>query len=113
MTATERAQAAALLERARRRLVVPLRIAAVVATAFFLVATSSGEEPKCDKETPLLELSPAVGAWFCRGVNAASGLLGIGGRCVLTSDVTDLVALVMIPLAVWYGVRRGKALGRA
>ena len=52
-----------------------------------------------------LELSPAAIAAFCRGNEQVAGWLGIERPCRLTADPTDLLALIMVPLAYLYGVR--------
>lgn len=53
----------------------------------------------------LLEMSDAVGNAFLEGLRVVAPLVGVQ-RVGFTRDPTDLLALVMVPLAVWYGARR-------
>lgn len=53
----------------------------------------------------LLEMSDAVGGAFLQSLQTVGPALGIH-RVGFTRDSTDLFALVMIPLALWYGSRR-------
>lgn len=53
-----------------------------------------------------LELSDSVAVWFCRFGPVVARPLGISAPFRLWSDPTDLLCLVLVPLAYVYGVRR-------
>ncbi len=53
----------------------------------------------------LLEMSDVVGGAFLQALRTIGPALGIH-RVAFTRDATDLFALVMVPLALWYGSRR-------
>jgi hypothetical protein len=53
-----------------------------------------------------LELDPAVVTAFCRVNDALAPALGLRLGCRMTSDPTDLAALLLVPLAYLYGRRR-------
>ena len=48
---------------------------------------------------------PAFQVWFLSTLRVVGRPLGLA-RFQLTSDPTDLLALLMVPVAVWYGLRR-------
>lgn len=52
-----------------------------------------------------LELSDAAGRWFLGALRWLSPALRLG-PVGLTRDPTDLLALLLVPAAVWYGWRR-------
>jgi hypothetical protein len=54
----------------------------------------------------LLELSSDAVAAFCRISDGLAPALGLAPRCRMTSDLTDLGALLVVPLAYAYGRRR-------
>jgi hypothetical protein len=58
----------------------------------------------------LLELSPRADAWLTAAVAMIGRPLGFGLQ-PFTRDASDLLALTMVPLAVWYGRRRLAAVG--
>ena len=53
-----------------------------------------------------LELSTGVAAAFCRANLWVGGFVGIDRPCRLTLDLTDLLTLVMVPLAHVYAMAR-------
>jgi hypothetical protein len=53
-----------------------------------------------------LELYPGAVTAFCRVNDALGPALGLGLGCRMTSDPTDLGALLLVPLAYLYGRRR-------
>jgi hypothetical protein len=55
-----------------------------------------------------LELSPAAVAGFCRVNEVVADVLGIHRPCRLTADLTDLLTLIMVPLAYLYGMRSAR-----
>jgi hypothetical protein len=58
----------------------------------------------------VLELSDTAGRWFLHALARVGPALGIG-RVGLTRDPWDLAALLLVPLAAWYGWRRLSAAG--
>jgi hypothetical protein len=64
-----------------------LRVAAIATAAIFTA----------------LEVIPPVTRWAIAGLSALGPVLGISGRFRMTADRTDLLCLLLIPLAVRYG----------
>jgi hypothetical protein len=56
-----------------------------------------------------LELDADLARWACRWLAHIGAILGLHGTFRMTEDPTDLVALVMIPLASLYALRRERA----
>jgi hypothetical protein len=52
------------------------------------------------------EISPAFARFALTVLRAVGPRMGIRGVFELTSDWTDLLCLVLVPMAVWYGSRR-------
>ena len=57
----------------------------------------------------MLEMWPAAVRLFCSAMPAVSSTLWAGHGCHMTSDATDLLCLLLIPLAFIYGCRRAPA----
>ncbi|MCG5051531.1 MAG: hypothetical protein KA712_01095 [Myxococcales bacterium] len=53
-----------------------------------------------------VELTDTAGAIYCGLVRPLSRALGAGGGCVLYRDPSDLLALLLVPLAVAFGWHR-------